>query len=110
MAKTSKKSIRARTIEGAENELVGAAVDLAWKKLNDGTASSQLICLLLNLATSKAQLEKEKIRSELELSRAKVKQIEEQEKSQRSYEEAIAALRSYQGNEEDYDDYEVWDD
>lgn len=105
-----KKLTPARTIEGIENQLVSAAVDLAWKKLTDGTASSQLICLLLNLATSKNQLEMEKIRSDLRLSKAKVDQIEGQKKLEESYKEAVDAMKLYSGNsEEDYDGYEIWE-
>lgn len=105
-----KKLTPSRTIEGIENQLVSAAVDLAWKKLNDGTASSQLICLLLGLATSKNQLEMEKIRSDLKLSQAKVDQIDNQKRLEESYKEAINAMKLYSGNiEEDYDGYETWE-
>lgn len=105
-----RKEIPARTIEGRENQLIAKAVDLAWKKLDDGTASSQLICLLLNLATSRNQLEMEKIRRDLDLTSAKIQQIDDQKHLQESYEDAINAMKLYSGNMEvDYDELEIWD-
>ncbi len=91
----------ARTAEERENQLIGLAVDLAEKKLRDGTASSQIIALLLNLATSKAKLELEKLKSDLKVADAKVQQIKNQEDSKELYEEAIRAFKSYTGYEED---------
>lgn len=102
------KKLPARTIEGRENQLIALAVDAAEEKLLNGTASSQIIALLLKLGTSRAQLEMEKIRSELELSRAKVRQIDQQGELQQKYEEAIAAMKLYGGDdmgEEVYDDW-----
>lgn len=94
----SKKQEPARTPEGRENQLISLAVDLAEKKLSDGTASSQLICHFLSLATTKYKLELEKMRGDLKMSDAKVKQISDQETSKDLYSEALKAFRSYQGS------------
>lgn len=103
--KSSKKSVPIRTPEAKENLLINLAVELAEKKLRDGTASSQIIALLLNLATSKTQLELEKLRSDLRVADAKVKMMTDQETSKDLYENAIKAFKSYSGSQED-DDYE----
>lgn len=111
MGKVGKKSIPAKTVNGRENQLIALAVDETEKRLRNGTASSQIICQLLKLATTKAQLELEKLRSDIEVSRAKVTQIENSEKLQESYEKAISAMKMYSGlGEDDYDEYdEEWD-
>lgn len=104
--KKSKKRIPAVTPEARMNQLIGYAVDLAEEKLLNGTASSQIISLLLNLATTKAQLELEKLRSDVEVGNAKVKQIENQETSKDLYSKAIAAFKSYSGVVDEEDDYD----
>ena len=103
-----RKTLPGRTPEERENQLIGLAVDLTEKKLRDGTASSQLIALLLNLATTKAKLELEKMRSEVEVANARVKALENQETSKDLYAKAIAAFKSYSGvvDEDDEDYYE----
>lgn len=106
-AKKSRKSTPARTPEGRENQLINLAVDEAEKRLRNGSASSQLICLLLNLATTKAKLELEKYRSDLRLSEAKIRQIDSQESSGELYEKALKAFKGYSG---DPDDEEDWDE
>lgn len=103
--KNSRKSIPIRTPEAKENLLINLAVDLAEKKLRDGTASSQIIALLLNLATSKTQLELEKLRSDLRVADAKIKMMVDQETSKDLYENAIKAFKSYSGSQED-EEYE----
>lgn len=108
-AKKSRRSTPARTPEGRENQLINLAVDEAEKRLQNGTASSQLLCLLLNLATTKAKLEMEKMRSDLRVSEAKIRQIDSQESSGDLYAEAIRVFKEYSGDpsteEDDYDDY-----
>lgn len=95
----------ARTPEARENQLINMAVNLAEKKLKDGTASSQIIALLLSQATQKSRLENEKLRSDLRVAEARIKSMEAQESSKDLYEKAIQAFRSYSGKEEEeYDD------
>lgn len=107
---TKKKKIPAKTPEGRMNQLVSLAVDLAEKKLMDGTASSQIISLLLNLATTKAQLELEKLRADVEVQNAKVEKYKDDKDIKVMYEEALKAIKEYQGDdveegEEDEDEY-----
>lgn len=109
LAKSSKtrRSAPARSAEARENQLINLAVDEAERRLKNGTASSQIITMLLHLATTKAQLEMEKLRADVEISSAKKKEIESRESSKELYERAITAFRSYSGqNMDDYEDDE----
>lgn len=104
LAKGKKPS--ARTLEGRENQLIALAVDLAEKKLRDGTASSQIITTLLNLATTKYRLEMERIRSDILLKEAKVEEIRSSEDVKDMYEDAINAMQSYRPPMEDEEFYD----
>ena len=95
----------ALTPEARENQLIAAAIDLAEKQIREGTASAQVITHYLRLGSSKAKLENEKLRSEVDLLNAKIETLESQRNVERLYQEAIDAMRSYSGQ-----DYEVYDD
>lgn len=109
MGQTKNKPIPARTPEGRENQLINLAMNLAEEKLRNGTASSQIITSILNWATTKHQLENDKLRADLRVAEAKVEQMKRSEDSKDLYEKALAAFRSYQSvPEDDYydeDDY-----
>lgn len=98
----------ARTEKGKENQLINLAMKLAEKKLRDGTASSQIITHFLHLATAKAELEAEKLRTDVALSNAKIHKIESDEDIRELYESAINAIKGYQGefNDEDEEYYD----
>lgn len=95
----------ATTPESRENQMVALAIDLAEKQLAKGTASSQVITHYLKLATTREALEKEKISRENELLRAKVDNIHSSANVESLYNEALRAMKSYSGQEED-EDYE----
>ena len=94
--------------------MINLAMKLAEKKLIDGTASSQVITHFLQLATEKSELEREKIRSENELAKAKVEVMQSQKHSEELYEKAIEAFKSYGGgftnNADNDDEDEYYDD
>lgn len=105
--KSGRKQAPARSVEGREQQMIALAMDLAEKKLRDGTASNQLICHFLKLATVNEELDRENTKADVELKKAKVKTIESQKNMEEVYEKAINALKRYQGNnyeEEDYDE------
>jgi hypothetical protein len=87
----------ALTPEARENQLISLAVDLAEKQLAEGTASSQVITHFLKLGSSRADLEKEKIKHENELLRAKTESLESATRTEELYKNAVAAFRSYSG-------------
>lgn len=92
----------ARTPQARENQLIDMAYNLAQEKLQSGTASSQLITHFLKLATTREELENDRLRSELELTRAKIKRIESQSTGQELYAEALRAFRNYSGSNDEY--------
>ena len=104
---SSKKMRPALTPEARENQLISLAVDLAEKQLIEGTASSQVITHFLKLGTTKAELEKEKLRNETKLMKAKTENLESSKNMEAMYKEAIDAVRRYsgQGRVDEEDEY-----
>lgn len=101
-----RKQTPARTPEARENQLINLAVDEVERRLRNGTASSQILTLLLRLATTKAQLELEKLRSDISLQKAKEQEIEDKASNSDLYAQALAAFRSYKGDLDEEDDYD----
>lgn len=104
--KKSGAPLKARTPKGRENQLINLAIDLAEKQLRDGSASSQVITHFLKLATTKEQLENDKLRADLRVAEAKIESFKSQTDIKELYEQAINALKSYTiGSSEVQDDY-----
>jgi cell division protein FtsB len=105
MAKAKQKETARRirpalTPETRENQLVSLAVDLAEKQLLEGTASSQVITHYLKLGSTKEQLEKEKLKRENELLKAKAESLQSAQRVEELYRNALNAMRNYSGNGE----------
>lgn len=94
------------TIEMREERLVDMAERLAYQKLKDGTASSQLICHYLDLGSKNTKLKNQKLEEENRLLRAKTENLESLARSEEMAEKALAAFRAYSGNgpDEDYEE------
>lgn len=104
--KTTRKQAPAKSEEARQQQLENLAMNLAEEKLRNGTASSQLICHFLNLTTMKAKLEQEKLKADTQLQMKKVEALDGQRRTEELYGKAIAAMKRYQGiNEEDYDEF-----
>lgn len=99
----------AMTPEGQEDQLISLAVDLAIKRLQEGTASNQLVTELIKLGTTKERLAKEKLQRENEMLKAKTEALEAARESGRKYAEALKAFREYSGYSGEYDDDEFED-
>lgn len=104
-----RKQTPARTPEARENQLIALAVDETEKRLRNGTISSQLLAILLKLATTRAQLELEKLRSDIALQKAKEKEIGDKSSDRELFEEALKAFTEYKGGPSDEED-EYYDD
>lgn len=104
-SQTSRKGRPALTPEARENQMISLAVDLAEQQLRDGTASSQVITHFLKLGTTKAELEKEKLKRENKVLEAKAEAIESSKEVKVLYENALKAMRNYAGYG-DPDEYE----
>ncbi len=92
-----------KTQQGYENQLVSLAMQLTRQKLEDGTASSQLITQVLKMDSERERLEKEKIRLESELLQAKKKSYDSVDELKRLYADAMTAFKSYSGGSEEYE-------
>lgn len=96
----------ALTPEARDSQLASLAVDLAEQQLRDGTASSQVITHYLKIASfrEKQRLEVEKLEAENKLLMAKVEVLKSQKRVEELYENALNAMRAYNGQGDD-DDY-----
>lgn len=102
---TPKSLPPALTLEGRENQLIAAAYDLAEKRILEGTASSQELTYFLKMGSSKAVLERDRLREENKLLRAKTAALEAQADNAELLNKALKAFKSYRGeSEEDEDD------
>lgn len=95
----------ALTPEARENQMIALAMDLVEQRLRDGTASSQETTHFLKAASNKHRLEMEKLRLENELTAAKTKAIGDAAEIKVLYEDALKAMRRYQGQGDD-EEYE----
>lgn len=97
-SKSTKKAGRpALSPEARENQMIALAIDLAEQQLIDGTASSQVITHFLKLGTTKAELEKEKLRIENKKTEAQIKSLQNADEMKDMYEKALKAMKNYQG-------------
>jgi hypothetical protein len=98
------RSRRATTPEARENQLIAAAVDLAAKQISEGTASAQVITHFLKLGTTRERLEQTRIEHEIKLLEAKQEAAAAGGRIEELYSNALAAMRSYQGQPEQTDE------
>jgi cell shape-determining protein MreC len=97
----------ATTLEGREEQLIAAAMDLVETRIRSGNASAQETVHFLRLGSVKNQLEQDKLRHENEVLKTRVKEMESRRSSEDLYRRALAAMRGYQGlepREEDQED------
>lgn len=98
-----RKRAPAKTPEARENQMINLAVDLAEKQLLDGTASSQVITHYLKLGSTKEAIEKDILKEEVKLVKARTENLESDKRKEEMYAKALAAMRTYSGNGEDED-------
>ena len=101
---TTKRMRPALTPESRENQLISLAVDLAEKQLTDGSASSQVISHYLKLGSSKERIEKEILEKKKELIIAKTENLQSAQRIEELYENALNAMRNYNGQSMSDDD------
>lgn len=90
--------------EARQNQLIGYAIDLVEQRLIDGTASSQETTHFLKLATLETKLKNENLELQKELTKAKTKSIQSEEKKEAMFKEAIQAFKAYSGQSTSDDD------
>ena len=107
MADSKKKVSKPKTLQPAlsddarEKQLVSAALDLAEKRILDGTASSQVLTHFLKLGTAQARLDLEIKEEQKAMTKAKTEALLSEQRTEAMYEEALKAMRSYQGQDVD---------
>lgn len=94
--------------ENRENQLTNLAYDLVEQRLRDGTATSQETTYFLKQGSSKYKYEIERLQEENKLLRAKTEALESNKDTKEMYENAIKAMKLYQGrgDDDEYDDYD----
>lgn len=89
----------ATTLEGREDQLIAAAMDLVERRIHEGTASAQETVHFLKLGSVRNQLEQDKIRHDNLLLQTRVKEMEGRRSGEDMYEKALQAFRGYSGQE-----------
>lgn len=102
MGKTNSKPKRkpALTPEARENQLINKVYDEVERRIDNGTATSQMLTHFLKLGSSKAELEREKLKHENILLEAKTNQIEATTRTEEIVGNALEAFKLYSGNRE----------
>ena len=89
------------TPEGREMQLISLAMDLVEQRLRDGTASSQETTHFLKLGSIRNQLEVKKLEKETELLEAKTENLESSARMEKLYSDAMEAMKTYSGQNDD---------
>lgn len=99
MAETTLK-LHYESPEARESQLINLAEALAEKQLREGTASAQVICHYLKLATTRDRIEREILEKQKDLVVAKTESLQASKANAQMFEEAIKSMRSYTGEED----------
>lgn len=101
----------ATTLEGRENQLIAAAMDLVEKRIRSGSASAQETVHFLRLGSVRNQLEQDKLRGENEVLKTRVKEMEGRKSQEELLSKALAAFRGYKiPDGDDPEEMEMFDD
>lgn len=87
----------ATTLEGREDQLIAAAMDLVERRISEGTASAQETVHFLKLGSVRNQLEQSKLKAENDMLSARVKDMESRQSSEGLYAKALEAFKGYSG-------------
>lgn len=96
----------AESPEARLNQLVAKAFDLVERRLDEGTATSQETTTLMKYGSPKAELERQKLQTEIDALNAKIAVLESSKRSEELYEKAIKAFATYSGHSETLDEFE----
>ena len=99
-----RKDNLALTREARQQQLIAKAERLAEKKLEDGTASPQVIVHYLRLATEKEAREVEILKLKEQLISAQTDAIKSAQRIEELYENAMTMFKKYSGADEDDQD------
>ena len=104
MAKNSDEASKrrrppAKTPEAREKQMIALAIDEAERLMLEHRAPASIINHYLKLASSKDELEREKLRKENELLAAKTEAIKEGARLEELYADAMDAMKMYRGED-----------
>lgn len=102
-SKLNRQRAPASSQEARENQLTSLAEALAEKQMMEGTASSQVITYYLKLGSQREKLERDKLKSEVEMLQAKKEALESAQRIEELYSEAMKAVKTYRGEMNDND-------
>lgn len=98
--RSEKTSAPALSLEAREQQLKNLAMNEAEKMIRDGQATSQLITTILKMDMHKDRLEKEQMEKDIALKDARIAELEASKSREQLYEEVIAAMKTYSGNDD----------
>lgn len=93
----SKQPKLSTTEIGREQQMQAMAWDLARERMENKTASNQLICQIIKSSSPEHKLKLEIMEEQKKLYQAKTKAIESQEKSNVDFQELMKAIKVYSG-------------
>lgn len=91
----------AMTREARQQQLIAKAERLAEKKLEDGTASPQIIVHYLKLATAREEKEEKLLDLNMQLVSAKTEAIQSTKRIEELFEDASRMFKQYSGMTDD---------
>lgn len=84
-----------------EDRIRAKAMDLAEKKIEDGTASSQLICHFLKLHDPEEEIRREILEKQRDLIVAKTENLKAQRRTDAALDRVVKAMKKYSGISDD---------
>lgn len=93
----TKRGRPASSPQNRENQLIDLAMGLVEDRIRSGMASDSLLVQICRMGSSREKLEKEHLRVQNELARAKTHSIESADKMDAMYQQAMEAMRTYSG-------------
>lgn len=91
----------ALTPDARERQLIAKAERLAEKRIDEGTASNQLLVHYLKLGTVRSNLEKELLQAQIALAKAKTESYESAVRVEELFKEAESVFKKYAGMDDD---------
>ena len=95
---------RPRTAQAREDQLIAMAYDRVEERIRNNQATGPELVHFLKMGSAKGRLEKEILEKERELVTAKTEALHAQKRIEELYSKAIAAMKSYSGDQDDSDD------
>lgn len=93
--------------EAREQQLISLAMDEAERQMLEGKASAQVLTHFIKAGSMREEMERGRLEREVELLEAKVQSLASARKVEELYAEALAAMRTYAGQDVDtFDEHE----